>query len=68
MKTTVANWFDGKGFGFLRDPERGQNIFAHRNDFAGDTRRLSRLLPDTQVECEVIQTPKGRRAINIKML
>jgi cold shock CspA family protein len=59
IKTTVQKWLDAKGFGFLRHPNGREVIFVHRNNLSGIAARDRRLLPNSEVWCEVRKGEKG---------
>ncbi len=52
-----------KGFGFIRR-EKGKDVFFFFDDFCSDSNVI---LGDT-VEFEIEETPKGKRAKNIKLI
>jgi cold shock CspA family protein len=63
--THCRKWFDTRGFGFLADPRGRKDIFARKEDIIS-RQTFKRLLPNSRVECEVIETERGQQAINIR--
>jgi CspA family cold shock protein len=65
MKGKVIFWNVRKGWGFFSG-EDGQDYFAHHRDIA--TAASYKVLRDNEpVEFDVIKTPKGLKAVNIRM-
>jgi len=64
-KTGTVKWFDSKkGYGFLVD-QNGQDIFAHYKQIREDGYRT--LTTGMKVSFDIISTPKGLSAVNIKL-
>ncbi|MFH1851181.1 MAG: cold-shock protein [Candidatus Neomarinimicrobiota bacterium] len=60
----TVKWFnDKKGFGFIKR-ERGEDLFVHFNSVEGSGFRT--LKENDQVEFEVVETPKGQAAANVR--
>jgi CspA family cold shock protein len=58
-----VKWFnDAKGFGFLSDPD-GKEVFIHHSEIKAKVRTL---IEGDRVTFEVIDSPKGPRAVNIE--
>ena len=54
-----------RGFGFIDDTD-GRKVFFHRSSLVGGT--FDDLKEDQEVEFEVENSPKGPRALNVKIL
>lgn len=64
MNGTVK-WFDGKkGFGFITPEDGGGDVFVHFGDIVGEGHRS--LESGQKVVFEVNDTPKGRRALQLR--
>jgi CspA family cold shock protein len=64
LKGKVKTWLDSRGYGFIR-PEKGDNdIFCHTTD----VKNVYDLDRGDEVEFEVEETDKGKRAINVKII
>ncbi|HED31256.1 MAG TPA: cold shock domain-containing protein [Prosthecochloris aestuarii] len=67
MKSKVK-WFDGKkGYGFILNPEGGEDIFVHFSAIISD-QSFKVLNQDADVEFELDQTQKGLQAKHVKEL
>ena len=64
--TGNVKWFDNaKGFGFITASGGGGDIFAHYQSIVGADK--FKVLQDGEaVTFDVVNTPKGVRAVNIK--
>lgn len=60
----VKIWFEGKGYGFIRSQETGDEIFFHRAEVESD----QKVIEGQKVEFEVKKTSKGLKAIDVKLL
>ena len=59
-------WFDdGKGYGFIRPEAGGEDVFVHYSGIVLEEKRR-RLQHEQIVEFEVVDSPKGLMAINVK--
>lgn len=59
-----VSWFDeDRGFGFIR-PSSGEEVFVHISEVAGQ----ERLEQGQRVAFNVVQTPKGPRAVDVTIL
>lgn len=65
MQSIVVKWVDDKGYGFLKNPQGGKDIFVHRSQVIGKKRELN--LGD-KVVFEVEETPRGLAAIQVARL
>ena len=66
MLLATVKWFNGrKGFGFLLDGG-DREIFVHYS--AIKTEGFRSLEEGEEVECEVVDTPKGRHALSVRPL
>lgn len=64
MPTGTVKWFnDKKGFGFILDPETGEDIFVHFSAIVADGHRS--LQDGDTVEFEVERNQKGSRATTV---
>jgi CspA family cold shock protein len=54
-----------RGFGFISDTD-GRELFFHQSGLVDA--QFSNLSEDTQVEFEVEKSPKGPRAINVRIV
>lgn len=63
----TVKWFNRiKGFGFITPSDSSNEVFAHFSKILGDG--YKNLREGQQVEFELIETPKGPCAENIKIL
>ena len=60
----VKIWFEGKGYGFIRSQESGDEIFFHRAEIDSD----KKVIEGQKVEFEVKRTSKGLKAVDVKLL
>lgn len=68
MQRSVVKWFDAKkGYGFIVNPQGGQDIFVHYSQIETD-RRFKTLRTGQVVEYELHDGPKGPHAINVTSL
>ena len=64
MKGSVK-WFSAeKGYGFIVPLAGGKDIFVHQSELVMDGYRS--IDPNTEVEFETQQTPKGIRAVRVQ--
>ncbi|VVE03781.1 Cold shock-like protein CspA [Pandoraea communis] len=68
MSTGIVKWFnDNRGFGFITPDDGGTDLFAHFSEIDADNREEFRTLQENQrVSFNVVQSPKGPQASNIK--
>jgi len=59
----VKRWLTGRGYGFI-DVDEDDDIFVHHTDLQ-DAYALMR---GQKVEFDVEDTPKGPRAVNVKVV
>ncbi len=60
-----VKWFDGKkGYGFIVNPDGGEDIFVHFSAIVSD-QSFKVLNQDAEVEFEIDQTQKGLQAKNV---
>lgn len=66
MENGTVKWFSSqKGYGFIT-PESGDDVFVHHSAIQGDGYKS--LEEGQEVEFEVEQGPKGRRAAKVARL
>lgn len=64
--TSKVKWFDGKkGYGFILNPEGGEDIFVHFSAIVSD-QSFKVLNQDADVEFELDETQKGLQAKNVR--
>jgi len=64
-KGTITRLIADRGYGFIRTEEEGDIFFHfHRNELVGIA--YESLTEGQQVEFEIIRTPKGLEAINVR--
>ena len=65
---SVVKWFDAKkGYGFIVNPQGGQDIFVHYTQIQTD-RRFKTLRTGQVVEYELQNGPKGPHAVDVTSL
>ena len=65
MPTGTVKWFnDSKGFGFIAPDDGSGDLFAHYSAINMDG--FKSLKEGQKISFEVIQSPKGKQAANIK--
>ena len=66
MAISKVKWFDGKkGYGFLLNPEGGEDIFVHFSAIKSE-QNFKVLNQDAQVDFELDKTQKGLQAKNVR--
>ncbi len=66
MAISKVKWFDGKkGYGFLLNPEGGEDIFVHFSAIQSE-QSFKVLNQDAQVHFELDKTQKGLQAKNVR--
>jgi CspA family cold shock protein len=66
MNKSKVKWFDGKkGYGFILNPEGGEDIFVHFSAIVSD-QSFKVLNQDADVEYEIDKTQKGLQAKNVR--
>ncbi len=66
MAITKVKWFDGKkGYGFLLNPDGGEDIFVHFSAIQSE-KSFKVLNPDAEVDFELDKTGKGLQAKNVR--
>lgn len=66
QRKSKVKWFDGKkGYGFIVNPDGGEDIFVHFSAVLSD-QSFKVLNQDAEVEFEVDQTQKGLQAKNVR--
>lgn len=64
LKGTVIRWLDRRGYGFIEPENGGEDVFVHHSEIEG----VYDLRKGQKVEFEVERTPKGPRAVNVKIV
>lgn len=65
---SVVKWFDAKkGYGFIVNPQGGQDIFIHYSQIMTD-KRFRTLRTGQVIEYQLHDGPKGPHAINVHSL
>ncbi len=65
MDVGTVKWFDGKkGFGFIKGPQEGQDIFVHYTSIEGEGFRS--LKNGETVEFELVEGEKGLQARHVR--
>lgn len=65
QRKSKVKWFDGKkGYGFIVNPDGGEDIFVHFSAIVSD-QSFKVLNQDAEVEFEIDQTQKGLQAKNV---
>lgn len=65
QRKSKVKWFDGKkGYGFIVNPDGGEDIFVHFSAIISD-QSFKVLNQDAEVEFEIDQTQKGLQAKNV---
>jgi len=62
---TIKKLIRDRGFGFISDTD-GREVFFHQNSLEGST--FDSLQGDEKVEFEVEDSPKGPRAVNVRIV
>jgi len=66
MAISKVKWFDGKkGYGFLLNPDGGEDIFVHFSAIQSD-QSFKVLNQDAEVYFEIDKTGKGLQAKNVR--
>jgi CspA family cold shock protein len=63
LEGTVKRWLD-RGFGFIEVEGQEDQVFVHHTALDG----ASELVEGQKVEFEVEDSPKGPRAVNVKIV
>lgn len=65
VTSTVKLWKDEPGYGFIYHPQAGErDVMVHHSNILGIGRKT--LLNGQRVEFEIVETPKGLEAINVR--
>ncbi|AAM71852.1 MAG TPA: cold shock domain-containing protein [Chlorobaculum sp.] len=68
MAKSKVKWFDGKkGYGFILNPDGGEDIFVHFSSIISD-QSFKVLNQDADVEYDLDKTQKGLQAKNVREL
>ncbi|ACF43221.1 cold-shock protein [Pelodictyon phaeoclathratiforme] len=66
MALSKVKWFDGKkGYGFLLNPDGGEDIFVHFSAIQSE-QSFKVLNQDAEVDFELDKTQKGLQAKNVR--
>ena len=64
MAAGTVKWFnDSKGYGFITSDD-GKDVFVHHSDIEGEGHKS--LVEGESVTFEVIEGPKGPKAVNVQ--
>lgn len=67
MHQGTVKWFNGaKGYGFIENAEKKEDIFVHYSGIQGNGYR--QLQADQHVEFEEVDTAKGKQAVNVRVV
>jgi CspA family cold shock protein len=67
MPTGTVKWFsDEKGYGFITPDDGGNDLFVHHSGIAGAG--FKSLAEGAKVEFEVQEGPKGRNAVDVRVI
>ncbi len=62
-----VKWYDSdKGYGMIQAKDDGRSVFVHFADVDGGKKDLLEI--DDEVEFELLETPQGPRAINVRKI
>jgi CspA family cold shock protein len=62
-----VKWFSSsKGFGFIEMPDHAGDVFVHYSGIQGSGYR--QLQAEQRVEYELIDTDKGKQAVNVRVV
>ena len=64
MKGVVKRWLDGRGYGFILPEGSEDDLFVHHSGLTS----AYELVENQEVEFEVEDTPKGPRAVQVKVV
>lgn len=64
MKGSVKRWLDGRGYGFIQPESGGDDVFVHHSGLIS----VYDLKEGLEVEFEVEDTPRGPRAVDVKVI
>jgi cold shock protein len=68
MAKSKVKWFDGKkGYGFILNPDGGEDLFVHFSSIISD-QGFKVLNQDAEVEYDLEKTQKGFQAKNVREL
>ncbi len=66
MNKGKVKWFnEKKGYGFI-ETEEGNDLFVHYSDIKGEG--FKTLREGDEVQFDVAETPKGKKAINVEKI
>lgn len=63
MKGTVKWFNDQKGYGFIQPEDGSKDVFVHHSEIQGEG--FKTLSEGEEVEFDVVQDPKGLKAMNV---
>ena len=64
MKGNVKRWLEGRGYGFIQPEDSEDDVFVHHSGLIS----AYELKEGQEVEFEVEDTPRGPRAVEVKVL
>jgi CspA family cold shock protein len=67
MATGTVKWFnEAKGFGFIKQDDKGEDVFVHHTAIVAEGFRT--LTEGQKVSFEIVKGPKGLQAANVRPL
>jgi CspA family cold shock protein len=64
LKGVVRRWLDGRGYGFIQPEGSEDDVFVHHSGLIS----ANELQEGQEVEFEVEDSPKGPRAVQVKVV
>jgi CspA family cold shock protein len=64
LKGTIIRWLDGRGYGFIKPEEGGEDVFLHHSEVED----VYLIKEGKEVEFQIQDTYRGPKAINAKIL
>ncbi len=69
MRGTIVNWFEGRGFGFVRpDDSVDRDVFIHASAFGKDRDARPHIEAGLRIEFETESTARGLQCANAVVL
>jgi CspA family cold shock protein len=64
LKGTIIRWLAGRGYGFIKPEEGGEDVFLHHSEVED----VYLIKEGKEVEFQIQDTYRGPKAINAKIL